>query len=108
MHKKCSGVKSKLVEGVKFTCPVCVKGGHDDPLAEKEVVLGEAGKLQCVDKFCYLGDMLVCGGGAGETVRSRVRCAWGTFRDRAPILSVKELSLKMKGKIYSPECDGVW
>ena len=64
VHKKCSGVKGKLVEGVKFTCPVCVKGGHVDPLAEKEVVLGEAGKLQCVDKFCYLGDMLGCGGSA--------------------------------------------
>ena len=63
------------MEGVKFTCPVCVKGGHVDLLAEKEVVLGEAGKLQCVDKFCYLGDMLGFGGGAGDAVRSRVRCA---------------------------------
>ena len=86
MHKKCSGVKSKLVEGVKFTCSVCVKGGHDDPLGQKEVVLGEASKL-CVDKFCYLGDMLGCGGGAGTAVRSRVRCAWGKFRELALILS---------------------
>ena len=45
------------------------------PLAEKEVVLGKAGKLQCVDMFCYLDDMLGCGGGAGDVVKSRVRCA---------------------------------
>ena len=95
VHKKCSGVKGKLVEGVKFTCPVCVKGGHDDPLAEKEVVMDEAGKLQCVDKFCYLGDMLGCGGGAGDAVRSKVRCAWGKFRELAPILTVRGMSLKM-------------
>ena len=85
VHKKCSGVKGKLVEGFKFTCPVCVKGGHDDPVVEKEVVLGEAGRLQCVDKFCYLGDMLGCAGAAGDAVRSRVRCAWRKFRELAPI-----------------------
>jgi hypothetical protein len=99
-HKPCSGIKGKLVEGLKFTCSVCVKGGHVDPVVEKEVVLGEAGKLQCVDKFCYLGDMLGCGGGAGDAVRNRVRCAWGKFRELTPILTVRGLSLKMKGKIY--------
>ena len=51
MHKKCSGVKGKLVEGLKFTFTVCVKGGLDDPVVEKEIVLGTAVKLNCVDKF---------------------------------------------------------
>ena len=50
------------------------------------MVLGEASKLQCVDKFCYLGDMIGCSGGAGDAVRSIVRCAWGLCRKLAPIL----------------------
>jgi Reverse transcriptase (RNA-dependent DNA polymerase) len=100
VHKKCSGVKGKLVTGVKFTCPVCVRGGHGDLVEDKELALGDAGNLQCVDKFCYLGDMLGCGGGAGDAVRYRVRCAWGKFRELAPILTVRGMSLRMKGKIY--------
>ena len=63
--------------------------------------MAEAGKLQCVDKFCYLGDMLGCGGGAGDAVISRVRCVWGKFRELALILTVRGVSLKMKGRIYS-------
>ena len=30
----------------------------------------------------------------------RVKCAWGKFRELSPILTVRGLSLKMKGKIY--------
>ena len=52
---------------------MCVKGRHNDLVVENKVVLGEVGRLQCVDKFCYLGDMLGCGGGAGDAVRSRAR-----------------------------------
>ena len=29
----------------------------------KEVMLGNAGKLEVVDRFCYLGNMLSAGGG---------------------------------------------
>jgi hypothetical protein len=100
VHKKCSGVKGKLKADVKFTCPVCVRGGPSNPVVEKEVLLGEAGSLQCVDKFCYLGDMLGCGGGAEDATRTRVKCAWGKFRELTPILTLRGMSLKMKGKIY--------
>ena len=31
--------------------------------------------LECVDKFCYLGDMIGSGGGAEEASMMRVRCA---------------------------------
>ena len=100
VHRKCSGVKGKLKADVKFTCPVCVRGGPSNPVVEKEVLLGEAGSLQCVDKFCYLGDMLGCGGGAEDATRTRVKCAWGKFRELTPILTLRGMSLKMKGKIY--------
>jgi hypothetical protein len=100
VHKKCSGVKGKLKLDVKFTCSVCVKGGRRDSMLVKEVSLGVAGSLECVDEFCYLGDMLGCGGGAADAVRMRVKCAWGKFRELSPILTVRGMSLKMKGKIY--------
>ena len=100
MHKKCSGVKGRLTDGVKLICPVCVKGGHSSVVEDKEVSLGEAGSLECVDKFCYLGDMLGCGGGVDDAVRTRVKCAWGKFRELEPILTLRGMSLRMKGKIY--------
>ena len=32
--------------------------------------------LECVDKFCYLGDMIGSEGGTEEASRMRVKCAW--------------------------------
>jgi hypothetical protein len=66
----------------------------------KEVVIGEAGKLDCVDKYCYLGDVIGDGGGVEEATRARVRCAWGKFMELAPILTARRVSLQLKGKIF--------
>ena len=54
-----------------------------------------------VKKFCYLGDMLNGEGGANSATVTRVRCAWGKFRELAGILTQKEISLKLKGKVYA-------
>ena len=43
-------------------------------------------KIECVDKFCYVVDMIGAGGGMEEAARNRVRCAWGKFNELAPIL----------------------
>ena len=59
------------------------------------------GKLECVDKFCDLGDMIGAGGGAEEASRARVRCAWDKFNELSPILTSRGASLKVKGKLYS-------
>jgi len=32
--------------------------------------------LECVDRFCYLLNMIEAGGGAEEASRARVRCVW--------------------------------
>ena len=50
------------------------------------------------DKFCYLGDMIGAGGGVEEATRTRVKCAWGKFRELAPILTKRGVSLKIKGR----------
>ena len=67
----------------------------------KEVVLGGAGKLKVVDKFCYLGDRLSTGGGCEVACRTRAMCACGKFMELLPLLALRGVSLKIKGKIYS-------
>jgi hypothetical protein len=52
-------------------------------------------------KACYLGDMLGSGSGAEEASRARVWCAWGKFRELAPILIFSGESVKTKGKLFS-------
>ena len=39
----------------------------------KEVSIGQNDKLECVEKLCYLKDMIGSGGGSEEA--ARVRCA---------------------------------
>jgi hypothetical protein len=44
--------------------------------------------------------MIGAGGGAEETSRVSVQCAWDKFRALAPILTTRGASLKIKGTIY--------
>ena len=57
-------------------------------------------KMECVPKFCYLGDTLGAGGGVEEAARARVRCAWAKFKELSPILTARGASYRIKGKIY--------
>jgi len=56
--------------------------------------------MEHVDKFCYLGDMICAGGGAGEALRMRVKYAYNKFQELQPIPIKRGASLKIKGKIY--------
>src|ERR1043165_3611088 len=99
IHKRCSGVKGSLESCRNFICAKCLH-----KVASVEVTVGGPkcanDSLESVDTFCYLGDMLCAGGGVEEAVRCRVRCAWGKFRELAPIITVRGTSLRVKGKIY--------
>ena len=100
VHKRCSGLKCSLNTVVGFECRRCVEGtGHEE--VKREIEIEHVGKLECVDKFCYLGDMIGAGGGAEEASTARVRWAWGKFRELSPILTSRGASIKMKGKLYS-------
>ena len=46
-------------------------------------------KLELVDKFCYLGDMLSVDGDADAAVEARVRIVWNKFRQLVPLLTSK-------------------
>jgi hypothetical protein len=67
---------------------------------DKVLLLDSAGQLDCVDRFCYLGDAIGDGGGAEEATRATVKCAWSKIIELAPILTTRGASLKLKGKIY--------
>jgi hypothetical protein len=100
IHKRCSGIRGSLQDESDYHCKKCVSGISEQPEVLVDIPLGSGKKLECVDKFCYLGDMIGEGGGAEEASRVRVRCAWAKFRELAPILTSRGASLKVKGKVY--------
>ena len=103
VHKRCSGSTLSL-QSVKdvFVCKVCqgVCGNRSDSVGE-ELSLGNGDSVECVDRFCYLGDMLNGGGGAESASVTRIRCAWAKFRELSGLLTKKEVSLRMKGRVYT-------
>jgi len=58
-------------------------------------------KLKFVDKFCYLADILSVEGDADAAVDARSRIGWNKFRQLAPLLTNKDVSLIMRGRLYS-------
>ena len=51
-------------------------------------------KLECVPKFCYLGDTLGAGGGAGEAARASAK-----FKEISSNLTARGASYLIKGEI---------
>ena len=100
IHKRCSGVAGNLGKVVDFKCRNCVGGGVKVVEGVDQFVLGDSDKIEVVEKFCYLGDVVGKGGGAEESSRARVRGAWGKFMELKKLLTARGASLKVKGKIY--------
>ena len=68
----------------------------------KEVVIEPNVELECVPKFCYLGDTLGAGGGGGKSQSEidRVRCAWAKFTELSLIRTAWGALYRIKGRIY--------
>ena len=101
IHKKCSGISGRLGYVADFRCRRCLDGDSAPVVLLSEVEPEPGVKVECVSKFCYLGDTLGSGGGVGEAARARVRCAWAKFKELSPILTVRGASYRIKGRIYS-------
>ena len=69
---------------VGFKCSRCVEGTGREETMEMEVE--HVGKLECISKFCYLGDMIGSSGGAEE----------------ASVMLVLGLGLGLKAKKIGP------
>ena len=75
-------------------------GDEEDRNVEESLDLGNGVHLKNVGKFCYLGDMLNGGGEANSAFVARVLCALMKFKELSGILIRKEVSIKLKGKVY--------
>ena len=70
------------------------------------VDIGASAKLELVDKFCYLGDMLSLDGDADAAVEARIRIGWNKFRQLVPLLTNKDGSaIKVLVAIHYSELD---
>ena len=81
IHKRCSNTVGKLVSNEDFQCPRCM-GLVVTPNTEhhKASLMLETGvEFECIDRFCYLGDMIGARGGAELASIVRVRCARGKY-----------------------------
>jgi len=65
------------------------------------VDIGASAKLELVDKFCYLRDMLSVDEDADAAAEARIRIGWNKFRQLVPLLTNKDVSLIMRGRLYS-------
>ena len=54
-----------------------------------------------MDEFCYLGDMLSLDRNADAAVKTRIRIGWNKFRQLVPLLTNKDISLTLRGRLYS-------
>ena len=69
---------------VGFQCTNCTQGAVVNAVSQELCSIQvNCDTLECVDKFCYLGDMISSGNGAEETFRMRGKCVWGKFRELA-------------------------
>ena len=93
-----------------FMCRNCIVGGVKVVDEVKQFVLGNNDKMEVVEKFCYLGDVIGKEGGAEESSIARVRCAWGKFMDLKMLLTEGSF-LESKRKDIQSVCTGgahVW
>jgi len=69
------------------------------PVTGTSVDIGVNANRELVDKFCYLGDMLSVDGDANAAVENRIQIGWNKFRQLVPLLTNKDIPLKMR--LYS-------
>jgi len=100
VHKKCSGIKGSMSKVVKtFICRGCLNLVTS---AGRTIVdIGASAKLELVDKFCYLGDMVSVDGDADTAVEARIRIGSNKFRQLVPLLTNKDVSLIVRGRLHS-------
>ena len=85
---------------MSFVCGTCLARNCS---VEEKLEFKTAGEdvLEDVEKFCYLGDMIGCYGGASEAVSATIGSTCRKFRELSVMLAGKQgLTLKQRVKIY--------
>jgi len=57
--------------------------------------------LELVEMCCYLGDMLSVDGDADAVVEARIQIGWNKFRQLVPLLTNKDISLIVRGRLHN-------
>jgi len=100
VHRKCSGIKGCMYKVMKsFICRRCV-----NPLTgtgRSSIDIGGYANLELVDNVCYLGHILSVDGYADAAVETRIQTGWNKFRQLVPLLTNKDISLTVRGTLYS-------
>jgi len=104
LHRKCSDIKDSMYKVMKtFVCRGCVNPVTST--GRTSVYIGVKANLELVDKFCYLqctvGVRLSVDGDAHAAMETRVRIGWNKFKQLLPLLTIKDISLKVRGRLYS-------
>ena len=100
VQKKCSGIKGSMSKVAKsLICRGCLNPVTS--AGRTGVDIGASAKLELVDKFCYLGDMLSVDGDADAAGEARIRIGWNKFRQLVPLLTNKDVSLIMSCLLYT-------
>jgi len=108
IHKRCSGVKVSLRNASQLFICICYKADRpitDGLTTDLHLDIGNGVSLEKVDKFCYLGNiMLDADGGCDSAITARDRSAWKKFCECLLILTGKGFSLKLKGNATCATC----
>jgi len=98
INRKCSSIKGNMSKVKKsFICRGCmnpvISAGHTSE------DIGVSANLELVNKFSYLGDMLSVDGDADAAVQTRIRIGWNKFRQLVALLTNKDISLIVRGRL---------
>jgi len=96
-HGRCSGASGKLQNVAGFQYKICVDGQLYQEIVK--IMISSMDKLECIDKFCYLGDLRRGRRGIAS------KCTYSTG---LPVLTSRGVSLKVKGKASRPEFRVSW
>jgi len=100
VHRKCSGIKGSIYEVMKsFVCRACMNPVIGTGCTSVDI--GVNASLELVDKFCYFGDMLSVDGDADAAMETRIRIGWNNFRQLVLLLTNKDVSLIVRGRLNS-------
>ena len=66
--------------------------------SDRSLHIGASAKLELVDKLFY---MLSVDGDVDAAVETGIRIGWNNFRQLVPLLTNKDVSLIMRGRLYS-------
>ena len=99
VHKRCSGIKGRLVDNPSYRCSSCLRTNNVETHIPSKIVVCDE-ELEVVDSFRYLGDSIGQAGGCFDATTDRIRSAWKAFHSLLPVLTNSGIAFKVRGHAY--------